>query len=343
VYFVFFCIKILAMSDNYQAKLYLNQIVDMLQNNKLDLIEGINNICNRIEEVEPHIHALKWRNGRRERLIRDAKELLQKFPDPEKRPPLFGVLVGIKDLFRVDGFPTKAGSKLPPSLFEGKEAVCVTKLKQAGALILGKTVTTEFAYFEPGPTRNPINPEVTPGGSSSGSAAAVAAGLCPITLGTQTIGSITRPASFCGIIGFKPSFGRVSTEGVISFSPLLTILVFSTQDLKGAKIIASVLCENWQNTTISDNFKKPVLAIPVGRYLNQAYKESIEIFESQVENLLNKAYKIIRINTFEVIESVNRRHRQMISAEIARVHERGFGNMVTYTAFTRNRLLKKDC
>src|SRR5258707_6068356 len=84
---------------------------------------------------------------------------------------------------------------------------------------MGKTVTTEFAYFEPGPARNPRNPAHTPGGSSSGSAAAVAAGLCPLALGSQTVGSVIRPAAFCGVVGFKPSFGRISTAGVIPLSP----------------------------------------------------------------------------------------------------------------------------
>ena len=161
--------------------------------------------------------------GRFDRLRREASDLLRRYPDPMARPPLFGALVGVKDIFHVDGFVTRAGSELPPELFAGPEASCVTALRAAGALILGKTVTTQFAYFAPGPTRHPLSTTLgetrTPGGSSSGSAAAVAAGFAPLALGTQTIGSIIRPAAFCGVVGFKPSFGRVATDGVIPLSP----------------------------------------------------------------------------------------------------------------------------
>ena len=131
--------------------------------------------------------------------------MCSKHPNLKDRPDLFGLLIGVKDIFHIDGFQTFAGSRLPANIITGQEAECVAELKKAGVLILGKTVTTEFAYFAPGPTKNPHNPVHTPGGSSSGSAAAVAAGMVPFTFGTQTIGSIIRPASFCGVVGFKPT------------------------------------------------------------------------------------------------------------------------------------------
>ena len=138
--------------------------------------------------------------GRFARLQNDADALVLRYPDLIKRPLLFGAVAGVKDIFHVEGFTTQAGSRLPSEVLQGKEAESVSRLKDAGALIFGKTVTTEFAYFSPGPTRNPHNPEHTPGGSSSGSAAAVAAEFCHLALGTQTIGSIIRPASFCGVV-----------------------------------------------------------------------------------------------------------------------------------------------
>ena len=143
--------------------------------------------CANLEEVfrkrEPDLQAFLAEEGRFERLHRDARELLERYPDPRRRPALFGIPVGVKDIFNVDGFETRAGSQLPASEFEGPEAECVTRLKNAGALILGKTVTAQFAYLAPGVTRNPHQPEHTPGGSSSGSAAAVGAGMCALTLG----------------------------------------------------------------------------------------------------------------------------------------------------------------
>src|SRR5258706_7512203 len=185
----------------------------VLRSGQLDLLAYIDDICNRIDAADAHIHALSPDPERRVRLIAGAKSLEARFPDPASRPPLYGIPLGIKDIFHVDGFLTRAGSRLPSELFSGSEADCVRALRSAGALILGKTVSTEFAYFEPGPTRNPHNLQHTPGGSSSGSAAAVAAGFFSFWLGTQTIGSTIRPAAFCGIVGFKPTYKRISTKG----------------------------------------------------------------------------------------------------------------------------------
>jgi Asp-tRNA(Asn)/Glu-tRNA(Gln) amidotransferase A subunit family amidase len=173
-----------------------------LRSGQLDLLTLIEEVCNRVDAQEPLTHTLVPEPGRRARLLNEATALQKRFPSPESRPPLYGVLLGVKDIFYADGFPTRAGSQLPSEVFTGAEASCVTKVREARALLLGKTVTTEFAYFEPGPTRNPHNLDHTPGGSSSGSAAAVAAGFCPVALGTQTIGSVIRPAAFCGIVGF---------------------------------------------------------------------------------------------------------------------------------------------
>ena len=137
--------------------------------------------------------------------------------------PLAGTTLGIKDIINIDGHLTECGSNLPSKLFSGPQASCVTKLLNAGAVFVGKTVTTEFAISDPGLTHNPRNLGHTPGGSSSGSAAAVAAGFCDVALGTQTSGSIIRPAGFCGVIGYKPTFGRIPTDGVLPFSKSMAV------------------------------------------------------------------------------------------------------------------------
>jgi Asp-tRNA(Asn)/Glu-tRNA(Gln) amidotransferase A subunit family amidase len=134
------------------------------------------------------------------------------------RGPLHGIPIGIKDLVDIAGWPTLAGSRLRAGHRAEHDATVVVRLRRAGAILLGKTVTTEFASFDPSPTRNPWNSERTPGGSSSGSAAAVALGMCLGAIGSQTGGSITRPASFCGVAGCKPTFGRVSGAGVVPLS-----------------------------------------------------------------------------------------------------------------------------
>jgi Asp-tRNA(Asn)/Glu-tRNA(Gln) amidotransferase A subunit family amidase len=139
-------------------------------------------------------------------------------------PPLAGIPVGVKDIVDTKDFPTELGSEVFAGRRPETDAAIVAQLKAAGAIILGKTVTTELAFFGPGKTRNPHDPTRTPGGSSSGSAAAVADHQVPLAIGTQTAGSTIRPASYCGVVGFKPTFGYTSRTGVLAQSaPLDTI------------------------------------------------------------------------------------------------------------------------
>lgn len=138
--------------------------------------------------------------------------------------PLAGVPIAVKDLMDTADMPTTYGSPIYAGHAPRRDAACVARSRQLGAVVMGKTVTTEFAAFQPGPTRNPRSPagtEHTPGGSSSGSAAAVAADMVPLALGTQTAGSIVRPAAFCGVVGYKPTIGLVSTVGIKAFAPSL--------------------------------------------------------------------------------------------------------------------------
>src|SRR5262245_36324840 len=134
---------------------------------------------------------------------------------------LSGVAFAAKDIFETCGLATEYGSPIYAGRKGECDAALVTELRQQGAILLGKTQTTAFAYFDPPPTRNPRDLRRTPGGSSSGSAAAVAAGMVPLALGSQTQGSILRPASYCGVAGFKPTFGKVSREGGLPFAPSL--------------------------------------------------------------------------------------------------------------------------
>jgi Asp-tRNA(Asn)/Glu-tRNA(Gln) amidotransferase A subunit family amidase len=138
--------------------------------------------------------------------------------------PLAGKLVGVKDIIDAAGFPTRCGSPIYEGRAAAADAASVALIREAGGVIAGKTATTEFAYFAPGPTTNPYDANRTPGGSSSGSAAAVATGMVEIALGTQTAASITRPASFCGVYGFKPSFGSYSLSGVKTLAHSLDTL-----------------------------------------------------------------------------------------------------------------------
>jgi Asp-tRNA(Asn)/Glu-tRNA(Gln) amidotransferase A subunit family amidase len=172
--------------------------------------EVVRGCLDRIAAVEDDLHA--WAFVDPELALAQAA-VLDGLP-PAERGPLHGVPVGIKDILDTADQPTCYGSPIYEGARPQQDAVAVSRLRAAGAVIVGKTVTTEFALFQPGVTRNPHDPSRTPGGSSSGSAAAVAAGCVPLAVGTQTAGSVVRPASFCGVVGVKPTIGVVPREGV---------------------------------------------------------------------------------------------------------------------------------
>jgi aspartyl-tRNA(Asn)/glutamyl-tRNA(Gln) amidotransferase subunit A len=170
----------------------------------------------RVEQLEPSVRA--WARLDPERALEEATRLDQRLHRGERAGPLHGVPVGVKDIIYTRGLETSAGSPLLQGFVPTEDATVVARLREAGAVVLGKTVTTQFAFLDPGPTRNPWKLEHTPGGSSSGSAAAVACGMVPAGLGTQTVGSILRPAAYCGIVGLKPTYGRVSRHGIVPLS-----------------------------------------------------------------------------------------------------------------------------
>lgn len=296
----------------------LAETIQQLRSGQEALPSYLERMEQRITAVNPHVEALLPEPDRFTRLRESAQALQARYPTPAQRPPLYGALVGIKDILRVDGFPTHGGSKLPPERLAGPEAVVVRQLREAGVLIVGKTVTTEFAYFEPGPTRNPHNLNHTPGGSSSGSAAAVAAGLCQLALGTQTIGSVIRPAAFCGVVGFKPSFDRIATEGLLYFSRTVDHIGLFTQDVAGMQLAASVLCRNWQ--PVQSSQRLPVLGVPVGPYLAQTEPAALAIFQRQVATLAARGYVVKEIPMFADIAALNQLHRRLVFAEFAQEH-----------------------
>lgn len=306
----------------YIAPLPLAATLEALRSGQQDLIAAVNALCDRIEAIDGELQALLPEPNRRERLLAEARALLERYPNPAERPVLFGAFLAVKDIFHVDGFVTRAGSQLPPELFAGEEAETVRALRAAGALIVGKAVTTEFAYYEPGPTGNPYNLKHTPGGSSSGSAAAVAAGISNLALGSQTVGSVIRPAAFCGVIGYKPSFGRISTHGVVPFSQSADHVGLFTQDVAGMALACSVLCSAWRSQLAP--LSSPVLGVPEGPYLDQMPSEGRAAFEQQIKQLEAAGYVIKRVQAFGDLATIAQRHRRMIAAEIAQVHAEWF-------------------
>ncbi len=193
----------------------------------------------RIVEVDGEIGA--WAHLEPEHALAQARALDDLRSTGLPLGPLHGLPVAVKDIVDTADLPTENGSALLRGRQPEADATLVSLLRQAGAVILGKSVTTEFAMYAPGKTANPHNPKHTPGGSSSGSAAAVAAGMAPLGIASQTNGSVIRPASFCGVVGFKPSHGRISRQGVLSLSPPLDTMGVMSRTVEDAALLAEVL------------------------------------------------------------------------------------------------------
>jgi len=191
----------------------------LLREGRVTSVELVEACLARIDACEGEIGAWHYLDRAHALAQAEAADAAHKAGAPEG--PLHGVPVGIKDIFDTRDMPTENGCALHAGRTPRRDATAVALLREAGAIILGKTVTTELAYFAPGKTRNPLDPARTPGGSSSGSAAAVAAGMVPLALGSQTNGSTIRPAAYCGVYGYKPTHGLVSRTGALRLSRAL--------------------------------------------------------------------------------------------------------------------------
>jgi Asp-tRNA(Asn)/Glu-tRNA(Gln) amidotransferase A subunit family amidase len=193
----------------------------------------------RIGEVEDKVQA--WAFLDREHAMRQAVAADDHRKAGKAIGPLHGVPVGIKDVFDTADMPTELGSPFWAGRTPRRDAAAVAMLRAAGAVILGKTVTTEYAYYNPGKTRNPHDPERTPGGSSSGSAAAVAAMMVPGAIGSQTNGSVIRPAAFCGVVGFKPTHGLIPRSGALLLSRALDHVGVFARTVVDAALLAETI------------------------------------------------------------------------------------------------------
>jgi len=217
----------------------LSEAAADIREGRITSAELVEDCLSRIAEVDPGIQA--WAHLDREHALAQAKSLDEHRRHGHATGPLHGVPVGVKDIFDTSDLPTEFGSPLWAGRTPRRDAAAVARLRAAGAVIMGKTVTTEYAYYQPGKTKNPHNPARTPGGSSSGSAAAVAAGMVPGAIGSQTNGSVIRPAAFCGVVGFKPTHGLIPRSGALELSRALDHVGVFARSVEDAALLAEVL------------------------------------------------------------------------------------------------------
>ena len=284
----------------------------------------------RIEALEESIGA--WTHLDKELALNQARQADKFRSRGLATGALHGLPVGIKDIIDTSDYPTENGTVLHAGRRPSQDATLVSLLREAGAIILGKTVTTELAVYSPGKTRNPHNTEHTPGGSSSGSAAAVAAAMVPLAVGTQTNGSLIRPASYCGIYGFKPSFARISRHGVLKQSSHLDTVGVFARDLADLALIADVLMRYDAQDTgmtpiappcISKVMAEPVPANPRFAFVRTAkwdqveestkdgFRELIDAVNEQVKDT------IYVVNLPAQLDDTYQHHQNIMEADLA--------------------------
>lgn len=220
-------------------KLTLREAAERIRSGRLTSTDYTQSLLARIVALEQDVQAWQWLSL--DRAVSLAAKAGEADGPRRVAHPLHGIPIGVKDILYTAGIPTEMGCRAYAGYVPDETADVVKRLEAAGAIMLGKTVTTEAAYMVPAKTRNPWNTAHTPGGSSSGSAAAVAAGFVAGALGTQTNGSVIRPAAFCGIVGYKPSFAQVSARGMMPFSPTLDQPGVFARNVGDAAFLASCL------------------------------------------------------------------------------------------------------
>lgn len=314
------------MNANADYTLTARQAAEAVREGRLSSEELVRGCLERIAALEDKVGA--WAFLDPEQALSEARAR----DDHRRRGgtlgPLHGVPVAIKDNIDTEAYPTQYGSLLYAGRRSHEDAHAVAALRAAGAVILGKTVTTEFAVFHPGKTRNPLNLEHTPGGSSSGSAAAVAASMCPLAVGTQTNGSVVRPASFCGIVGYKPSFGWVSRRGVLKGSLAFdTVGVFARTLEDVALAGESMMVFDPQEPSTRPRAVPPLLATaledpPVPPRLafvktSQWDKADPAVHEGFAELVAHLGAHVEEIELPGIFDNVHGWHKAMMGADLA--------------------------
>ncbi len=268
--------------------------------------EVVQALLNRIAEHDPLIQA--WETVDPEWALAQARRV----DSLSERGPLHGVPIGVKDVIDTAALPTQMGSPLYAGHQPRTDAACVAQTRAAGAVVIGKTVTAEFAGTQPTRTRNPRNTAHTPGGSSSGSAAAVAAGMVPMAYGTQTGGSVLRPAAFCGVVGFKPTFGSYNPVGVKPAAESLDTLGLIARSIDDIELFHNVL-SGAPPILESTRPTAPRIGVCRTHLWDTAQTETIDAIEDAAQRLATAGAKVVPIELLDGFQQLTAK-RQIINA-----------------------------
>ena len=288
---------------------------------KLTPLELLDGCLGQIHKHEDAVHA--WVLVDEARARQTAAQRTREAALAHWRGPLHGIPVGIKDIIDVQGLPTRAGSPLCGHEVAPADAPLVAALRGAGAIILGKTVTVEFACFDPSPTRNPWNLAHTPGGSSSGSAAALAMGMCLGALGTQTGGSLVRPSTYCGVATCKPTFGKLSTEGIVPVSTSLDHAGPMARTVGDLALLLDCLLGVASPRPLMP-WGPPRLGLLERTVLVEADEAVRQVTQSALEKLAHSGAEIRPLAAPQMFGDVLKMHRRIMAVEAAAYHRERF-------------------
>lgn len=312
------------------AALSAAEVVAAIRRQEISATAVLDVLSRRIKQREPQV--LAWETLDLEGAYRQAALLDQALQAGHVRGPLHGVPIGIKDIFYTAGLPTRAGSPIYQDFVPSFDATPVRRLREAGAIILGKTTTTQFAVTDPAPTRNPWDLEHTPGGSSSGSAAAVADRMVPVALGTQTAGSTLRPAAFCGLVGLKPTYGRIGRSGIFPLAWSLDHVGILVRTVTDAALVLSVLAGADRNDPTAaavpaPNYmqavadpKPPRIGLVRRLFQGRTDAEAWAKLEAATQLLAGAGATVDEVEPSPGFDAVLDVHRLILSAEAAAYH-----------------------
>ena len=313
-------------------ELTVSQASQQIKEKKLSPVDLAQSLLERIDATESDLKA--WVTIDREEVLTTAKQLEEEASQGKSRGLLHGVPVGLKDIFYTAGMKTAAGSKVYADFVPDFDATSVAKIKEAGGIILGKAVTTEFATSDPSPTFNPWNPEHTPGGSSSGSSVAVATKTVGAALGSQTGGSTCRPAAYNGIVGLKATYGRISRYGVVPVSWSLDHVGILVRTVEDAALMLQVMSGEDENDPgsasepvpdflkqMSDHNRAPRIGIVSDYYAEKSTPEVWANTQDAIKQLKDAGAGVVELNLPDSFKTAHSAHWIVRIAEVAAFHE----------------------
>ncbi|HET9853579.1 MAG TPA: amidase [Methylomirabilota bacterium] len=303
------------MASDDLASLLAGRAASLIADRSLSPVDLLDSCLARIAARDAQIHA--WVRVDEAGARAAARERHAEARAGRLRGPLHGVPVGVKDIIHVAGQTTTCGAAPAFHVVASEDATAVARLRAAGAIILGKAHTTEFAYFEPGPTRNPWNTAHTPGGSSSGSAAAVAARMAPLALGTQTVGSVLRPAAYCGVVGFKGTHGLISTEGVVPLAWSLDHVGVFARAVGDVALTAAVL----SGRPLAGGAPRPPRLALAPELVDRAIPETAAEVRAAAARLARAGAIIEEVKLPASFAGVHAAGREVLEVEAAAYHE----------------------